>query len=181
MLLLVELTVFFSFGMIQALNNILFSLHCVLKVAWLKKKKSDLDNELRPTTEVRFNFTLADGSGNSDVPPVITKSTDESYSVRAQVNGEGHLIVDVTAANYFGARHAIETVFQLMEYDEVNNVYIAVSSVDISDAPVFKHRGISLDTSRNFMTVDVIKRMLDGMAASKVSFNLIYVRTSACS
>lgn len=79
------------------------------------------------------------------------------------------LNIEVTSANYFGARHAIETIFQSFEYDDVRNQFLAMAEYDINDAPEFGHRGISLDTSRNFMTKEVILRLIDGMASTKVT------------
>ena len=75
---------------------------------------------------------------------------------------------DISAANYFGARHGIETLFQLMEYDDITMNYIILNSAEIRDYPEFRHRGISLDTSRNFIEADTIKRIIDGMGHSKV-------------
>ena len=78
------------------------------------------------------------------------------------------LRADISADNYFGARHGIETLFQLMEYDDITMNYIILNSAEIRDYPEFRHRGISLDTSRNFIEVDTIKRIIDGMGHSKV-------------
>ena len=75
---------------------------------------------------------------------------------------------EISAANYFGARHGIETLFQLMEYDDITMNYIILNSAEIRDYPEFRHRGISLDTSRNFIEADTIKRIIDGMGHSKV-------------
>ena len=55
-----------------------------------------------------------------------------------------------------------------MEYDDINNNYIMLGSANILDYPEFPHRGIMLDTSRNFIQKSVIKRIIDGMAHSKV-------------
>ena len=75
---------------------------------------------------------------------------------------------DIHASNYFGARHGIETLFQLMEYDDINKNYIIVKSAEIRDYPEFRHRGITLDTARNFIEPDTIKKIIDGMGHSKV-------------
>ena len=76
--------------------------------------------------------------------------------------------INITAANYFGARNAIETLFQLVEYDDITNNYIMMGKASILDYPEYQHRGIMLDTSRNFIQTSVIKRIIDGMAHSKV-------------
>lgn len=44
-----------------------------------------------------------------------------------------------------------------------------VSSVDISDGPVFPYRGVMMDTSRNYFSVDKIKKLIDGMSYNKLS------------
>lgn len=44
-----------------------------------------------------------------------------------------------------------------------------LESVQIKDQPIFVHRGLTLDTARNFIPVKDIERTLDGMAASKLN------------
>jgi hexosaminidase len=72
------------------------------------------------------------------------------------------------APSYYGARHGLETLFQLVEYDDISNNYVILSDVMITDYPEFRHRGIMLDTARNFIDPLVIRRIIDGMAHSKV-------------
>ena len=55
-----------------------------------------------------------------------------------------------------------------MEYDDITNNYVMLGKASIIDYPEFLHRGIMLDTSRNFIKPRVIKRIIDGMAHSKV-------------
>ena len=99
----------------------------------------------------------------------VTKSTDESYSLNAGFfNGETYLAL-IEADNYFGARHAIETLFQAIDYDDVRQRYFAGYFTVGLDQPEFGHRGISLDTSRNFIDVITIKRIIDGMAHAKLN------------
>ncbi|PSN48529.1 Chitooligosaccharidolytic beta-N-acetylglucosaminidase [Blattella germanica] len=49
------------------------------------------------------------------------------------------------------------------------HVLVIATSVRIRDAPVFRHRGLMLDTARNFLPTYAIKRTLDAMAASKLN------------
>ena len=83
-------------------------------------------------------------------------------------DGSEDLEVKIYADTYFGARHGVETLFQLMEYDDIRESFVILDTVEIVDAPEFPHRGITLDTSRNFIEVPVIKRIIDGMSHSKV-------------
>jgi hexosaminidase len=43
------------------------------------------------------------------------------------------------------------------------------SDVRLNDAPVFRHRGLMLDTARNFLPLRAIQRTLDAMAACKLN------------
>ena len=65
----------------------------------------------------------------------------------------------ISASNYFGARHGIETLFQTIVWDEVTEAYVRLSDVSVQDRPEFPHRGLSLDTVRNFISIDKIKKV----------------------
>ena len=77
----------------------------------------------------------------------------------------------VNAPIYFGARHGLETLFQLMEHDDVGGAFVILSNVQIEDYPEYRHRGISVDTSRNFIDPEVLKRIINALAHDKVSFS----------
>ena len=59
-------------------------------------------------------------------------NTEESYAL--EING-----VDITidAVTYFGARHALETLSQLMGYDDVEAEFIINKKVNIVDRWAF--------------------------------------------
>lgn len=75
----------------------------------------------------------------------------------------------ITASNFYGARNALETLSQLIVYDNIRNEILIVGSGEIEDEPKFKYRGILLDTSRNYISVDGIKRTIEGMAMVKLN------------
>ena len=106
--------------------------------------------------------------------PRLTKNTNESFEIESSFDAEEKTVkIEISAENYFGARHGIETIFQLMEFDELFESFIILTNLTIKDFPEFRHRGISLDTARNFITIDSIKRTIEGMAHSKVIYLLI--------
>ncbi len=169
--------------------------------------------------------------------PRATRSMSESYSLNVtHDNVDESVTAVITADNYFGARHALETLFQAVDYDEVGHArhycsfvcgggsqfflfigssppqirgtYVALVDYYIDDSPEFSHRqaskfffsnlvfkssfkkkpksffrGVSLDTSRNFMTVDTVKRIIDGLSSSKVREHakLSHLRTTETS
>lgn len=44
-----------------------------------------------------------------------------------------------------------------------------MDSADIKDGPEFAYRGVLLDTSRNFISIDGLKRLIDGMSHNKLN------------
>jgi N-acetyl-beta-hexosaminidase len=137
---------------------------------WLTQKKISLTEARSVGILFSVNFYL-----DEKETTILHRNTNESYTLTTEYSDKTKVLrVNISANNYFGARHGLETLFQLMEYDDVGRNYIAMASVKIRDYPEFKHRGITLDTSRNFIEKDVIKRIIDGMAHSKVG-NVIHM------
>ena len=90
---------------------------------------------------------------------------DESYSIET-----GTEQVVFNANTYIVAIRALETLLQLISNDETGYYFPGVS---IQDQPRFAWRGLLLDVALHFMPVDVVKRTLDGMAATKM--NVLYL------
>lgn len=44
----------------------------------------------------------------------------------------------ILASTYYGARHALETLSQLIAYDDINNAVQVVRDAQIQDAPSFR-------------------------------------------
>ncbi|MDZ7341496.1 MAG: family 20 glycosylhydrolase [candidate division KSB1 bacterium] len=91
----------------------------------------------------------------------LTLGEDESYQL--SVSAERILL---TAETDLGALHGLETLLQLLHADSEGYFFPAIV---IEDAPRFAWRGLLIDVGRHFMSVDVIKRNLDGMAAVKMN------------
>ncbi|KAJ3661457.1 hypothetical protein Zmor_005852 [Zophobas morio] len=97
--------------------------------------------------------------------------TDEGYNLEILTAGKENS-VKISANTIFGARHALETVSQLIELFSNNNgevCHVIVDEAKISDAPNYNHRGLLLDTARNFLSISSIKKHVDGMAHSKLN------------
>ena len=56
----------------------------------------------------------------------------------------------------------------MMSFDDMTNEYLILLTAEIVDFPMFRHRGLLVDTSRSFVTVEAIKKIIDGMGLSKV-------------
>jgi len=94
--------------------------------------------------------------------------TDESYDLTVQTIGDT-TTATILASEYYGARHALETLSQLIDYDELSNSLQVVKTAKISDEPSFKYRGLLLDTGRNFYPKEEILSLLDTMSTNKLN------------
>jgi hexosaminidase len=98
-----------------------------------------------------------DGAGET----IQSVDEDEAYSLEVTPSS-AHL----HAATVVGAMHGLETLQQLVQSDATGYFLPAVS---IHDTPRFRWRGLMIDCGRHFTPVDVLHRMLDGMAAVKLN------------
>lgn len=89
----------------------------------------------------------------------LNQQTNEHYHIEAYEN-TGVVIAKIRAETIFGARHALETISQLIVFDDIREEIQIVSDFQIDDRPVFVHRGFLLDTARNYFTVESIKRTI---------------------
>lgn len=106
------------------------------------------------------------GTDNSSTFKPLAGQVDESYDLSISESGA----VSITAVSSIGVLRALETFTQLFyTYSSNNFYYTPYVPVSIQDQPVYDHRGLMLDTSRNFFSVAAILRTIDGCAASKLN------------
>ena len=97
------------------------------------------------------------------LPSAITLAVDTTIS-----NPEGyHLVVDadgvsITGASPAGVFYGMQTLRKSLPV--VQGETVELPSVTIADHPRFGYRGVHLDVSRHFFTVDSVKRFIDMMA-----------------
>ncbi|CAH1394321.1 unnamed protein product [Nezara viridula] len=97
------------------------------------------------------------------------QGVNESYHLTVNPGQHGRLNATICSETLLGSRHALETLGQLIVRDSFSGSILTPSSVEIFDGPSYTHRGLTLDTARNFISVPAIKRTLDAMAASKLN------------
>jgi hexosaminidase len=90
---------------------------------------------------------------------------DESYTLDITENSP---IISITAKTSYGALHAFTTLQQMI-ISNGNGGLLIEQPVSIQDAPLYSHRGIMIDTGRNFITLPKIYEQIDGMALSKLN------------
>lgn len=97
----------------------------------------------------------------------LDMNTDETYKLAIGLDRDSRrfeIVAKINAETIFGARHALETLVQLIFYDDISSKLLISDYVEIEDGPKYKHRGIALDTARNYYSVKAIKRTI-GMYA----------------
>ncbi|KAI7875814.1 hypothetical protein K492DRAFT_182350 [Lichtheimia hyalospora FSU 10163] len=117
-----------------------------------------------------------------DINADLELGVDESYTL--DITNEG--TATLSAKTKWGAFYGLETFSQLVQaysssiqdYDDqeqeqidtsLENLYIPETPIHIEDAPAYSHRGLMLDTARNYFPVKDILRTIDGMAYNKMN------------
>nr|WP_254618796.1 beta-N-acetylhexosaminidase [Vibrio metschnikovii] len=111
--------------------------------------------------ESEKDATLVIDIRNAPKSEVQDINSDESYQLESR---NGQLII--RSERPYGAFHGLETFLQLVTTD-ATGYFVPV--VSIQDEPRFPWRGVSYDTSRHFIELDVILRQLDAMASAKMN------------
>nr|CAH8863700.1 unnamed protein product [Trichobilharzia regenti] len=87
---------------------------------------------------------------------------DESYTLKIAEGG-----IEISSQEIWGVLHALETILQLTYRSEWDSKVIYQG--DISDVPVYLHRGIMIDTARHFLSVSEIEKIIDAMSMVKMN------------
>ncbi|KAI4726057.1 putative cytochrome 52A4 [Aureobasidium sp. EXF-10728] len=105
----------------------------------------------------------------ANVTKPLAGDVDESYSLSITTDGQ----VTITAASSVGIAHGLTTFTQLFYKHSSGSVYTPYAPVDITDAPMFQHRGLNMDVSRVWYSPADITRMIDALAYNK--FNRLHL------
>ncbi len=100
------------------------------------------------TDKITLSVISSDESKNFE-------ENDESYKLTVDNDN-----ISITAQTNTGLARGIQTLRQLL-YNSDNG---AVSCCEIEDAPCFKWRGLHLDVSRHFFTVEEVCKFIDTLA-----------------
>ena len=96
------------------------------------------------------------------------QGTNENYTL--VIPGGGAAAATLDAATVYGALRGLETFSQLVLFNFSSSTYsVAGVPLTVVDAPRFTHRGIMADTSRHFLTVAMLYRLLDSMSYAKLN------------
>lgn len=92
-----------------------------------------------------------------------TIKNEEGYHLEISKNQ-----IKISANSSKGAFYAVQSLFQLFP-SKTKSKSISIQCLEIKDEPKFAYRGMHLDVSRHFFSVDFIKKYLDLMAMLKMN------------
>mmetsp|Transcript_488 Transcript_488/g.1193 ORF Transcript_488/g.1193 Transcript_488/m.1193 type:complete len:547 (-) Transcript_488:378-2018(-) len=136
-----------------------------------------LGNALQRYTGLTFPHPL-EGNG-SCLKPCLNKATiivqndseenglttDESYELKVTKSE-----IQLKATTVFGAMHGLETLSQLVHFNFDSKMYM-IENADwlIKDRPEFPHRELLVDSSRHYIPLPILRRIIQGMSYTKVN------------
>lgn len=119
--------------------------------------------------EEGHNVLVRISVGESGDPRLLI-DTDESYKLLLHpMNAPLSLLANITARSFCGARHALETLSQLVWLDRYKGNLMIMQAAIVNDAPKFRYRGLLIDTAHNYFPTSALIRTIDAMAASKLN------------
>lgn len=105
----------------------------------------------------------------SDHNAVLTLVENGSLAPEAYTLSVGKKAILIEAGSAVGANHGLTTLHQLILTAKEGKLPV----LHIADAPLYGYRGLMLDCSRHFWTVDELKESIDQMAFFK--FNTLHL------
>ena len=125
----------------------------------MKRNAKFLADYLTQTTGIKLSTNAASGKAQKNAITLCTDSKMGEEAYRISVDKKGIVITGGSAKGMF---YGIQTLRKSVPVGKTDN--IELSAVRIADQPRFGYRGMMLDCSRHFFTVDFIKKYLDLMA-----------------
>lgn len=118
-----------------------------------------LSNSNKANDTNSSNYSKNSNSSNDPYSSDNPDFPDESYTLAVNKNG-----VQIEATSEAGLFYAIQTLIQLTEHNPNELPFI-----EIEDSPRFAYRGMHLDVSRHFFSLDFLKKQIDMMAHYKLN------------
>lgn len=142
-------------------------------------KTLTLSNNFKVSTPKEFEPSIKAGLENiqytisSDNADITVKKDDSIKNKEGYTLKVGPKNIIITAKSSSGAYYATQTLKQLMPVGVWKKNHglkeFKLPQVDIVDEPRFGWRGIMLDSSRHFQTIEEIRRFIDRLAYHKLN------------
>ncbi len=137
---------------IEARKIALFFVDIINEKTGLQLQTSDVKKE-------NSIHLLIDSSLELDEEGYFLKTYEDHISITSRT----------TKGLFYGAQSLIQLFPLIPNHSFIEDIEVKIPSVDIKDEPAFKWRGVLLDVSRHFFTVEFIKKQLDFLATLKIN------------
>ena len=99
--------------------------------------------------------------------PTAANVSEEAYAIHLRLDGTA----DIRIASPIAALPAFESLSQLFyaHSKSAEDAYTPYAPIMIRDAPMYAHRGLHLDISRNWVPPQDVLRTIDGLGMSKLN------------
>ena len=152
------------FNFISAENENIDNILKVYKNIFNKKKIINFRETL--TTECKVDIKI------EVLNPIIIKYSTEydPFSEKYKLLISENLDILINTKFLNGLLRGLETLSQIIHFNKNNSKYeISDLPISIEDFPRFGYRGVMIDTSRHFISLENIKKIIDGMLYSKLN------------
>ncbi|MEM9986275.1 MAG: family 20 glycosylhydrolase, partial [Bacteroidota bacterium] len=153
---------------------------CTLDPAWQIAYQSGLSNEadqLKQNLQALLGLDLTIQAGEPKPAKRISLRldstlTDESYSLVVHSNQ-----IEIVGGSPAGAFYGIQSLCQLVPLANFQDSDLAlrIPTLNLSDGPRFRYRGLHLDLCRNFQPKDEVLRVIDLMSHYKLNRLHLYL------
>lgn len=126
-------------------------------------------------------ITLVITSQISDSSVVVASpDNDESYLLKIQwASSSNNIQVLIQSQTIFGYRHGLETLSQFCFWDDLTQSLGVASQVLVEDKPAFPYRGIMIDVSRHFISLNKLKENVRALGYNKMNVLHLHVSDTA--
>jgi hexosaminidase len=142
-------------------------------VALTGHSEARLDRAVQRFLQQLSRQTAIPLSGKPSTKPTLTVHTDHASKEVQELGEDESYMLSITADGAkieaptpLGAMHGLQTFLQLVE---VSPDGFAAPALTIQDKPRFPWRGLMIDVGRHFISLDILKRNLDGLEAVKMN------------
>jgi len=126
------------------------------------------DESIAVFTERLRNIHIKVKTVNSLEEATVRLKKDDSILVNGYKVEVTDRTITLFSADEIGMKHALTTLFvMIVEGEKTNNRIIR--STNFSDVPKYTHRGLLVDVSRHFFTIDVMKSIVEEMSRNKLN------------
>ena len=145
---------------------------CTSSDELMQKNAQFLANYINELTGLKLTVSNVKPKKGGYIELSLDKSIlgDEAYTIA--VNDKKISISGMSSAGMF---YGIQTLRKSLPIGDATKEAITLPAVKISDAPRFKYRGMMLDSSRHFFTIDFVKEFIDLIALHNMNvFSLAF-------